>query len=104
MLTITELNAPSVVAALYNKSSRQGLGMFMPEGVAMSEEAAKEELRGHDFYINRGAYFDYLNGRVMKVEIVIGQALDFRLYDRDNGPGAGARAVKAIGKMAGGTS
>ena len=40
-------------------------------------------------------YFDYLKGRVMKVEIN-GSMLDARLYDRDNGPGAAKRVVDRL--------
>lgn len=39
-----------------------------------------------------GTYFDYLNGRVMKIEIG-GDELSARTYDRDNG----ADAVVAVG-------
>lgn len=37
-------------------------------------------------------YFDYLQGRVMKVDLA-GDELDPRLYDRDNGEGAARRAI-----------
>ncbi len=37
-------------------------------------------------------YFDYLFGRVLKIDLGT-DFLDFRLYDRDNGQGAGERAV-----------
>ena len=40
----------------------------------------------------RGNYFDYLQGRVMKVRIQ-GDELDPRLYDRDNGEGAAEQAI-----------
>lgn len=36
-------------------------------------------------------YFDYLYGRMIKTSL--DGDLDFRLYDRDNGPGAGESAV-----------
>ena len=37
-------------------------------------------------------YFDYLFGRMVKTNLE-GDVLDLRLYDRDNGPGAGERAI-----------
>ena len=43
-----------------------------------------------------GVYFDYLRGRVMKLKFKVGEPLDFGLYDRDNGTGAGARAVAGV--------
>ena len=40
-------------------------------------------------------YFDYLNGRVMKIDLSE-DMLDPWLYDRDNGEGAAARALTEI--------
>ena len=43
--------------------------------------------------ISRGdLYFDYLYGRVMKIDLA-GDELDPWLYDRDNGEGAAERAL-----------
>lgn len=39
--------------------------------------------------------FDYLKGRVMKVDLK-GDDLSTSLYDRDNGEGAALRALKGI--------
>ena len=41
---------------------------------------------------NGDGCFDYLKGRVMKIDLSSGE-LDPRLYDRDNGDGAAARAL-----------
>ena len=38
-------------------------------------------------------YFDYLKGRVMKIDLSGDSELDPRLYDRDNGAGAAERAI-----------
>lgn len=40
-------------------------------------------------------YFDYLAGRIMKVDISENE-LDPYLYDRDNGPGAAQRVVDSL--------
>lgn len=53
----------------------------------MSAQEAEKHLDG-----SGDGYFDYLKGRVMKVSIS-GDSLDPRLYDRDNGQGAAARAL-----------
>lgn len=78
-----------VLAALYNASHPQGLGFlhFSPP-YPMSIEQAEALLA-------KGAYFDYLQGRVMKVDLS-GDELDPRLYDRDNGAGAAQRAIDSI--------
>jgi hypothetical protein len=40
-------------------------------------------------------YFDYLRGRVMKVDLSR-DSLEERLYDRDNGQGAAYDAIKHL--------
>jgi hypothetical protein len=94
----TGLTDAQVLAALYNWSRPQGLGMLHAKGGAMTvEEAetlltpdgAKPDDLGHS---RHGRYFDYLHGRVIKVD-VSENPLDFRLYDRDLGKGAGEQAI-----------
>lgn len=79
---------PEVLAALYNASQPQGLGFlhFTPEDMTVQQAAA---------LLEEHTYFDYLRGRVMKVDFS-GDELDPALYDRDNGEGAACRAVEAI--------
>lgn len=92
MIDVSKIPPARVLAALYNASRPQGFGFmhFTPEDMT---EARAEKLIG-----NQGpAYFDYIDGRVMKVEIG-GATIDPRLYDRDNGPGAAARAIATITK------
>lgn len=80
-----------VLATLYNASKPQGLGMpqFKREEMTMLEAG---EILKH-FKPGQKKYFDYLRGRVMKIDVGA-NPLDFRLYDRDNGLGAGAAALK----------
>jgi hypothetical protein len=77
-----------VLCALYNRAQPQGMGYlhFTPE--AMSREEAAEHLAGSQ-------RFDYLKGRVMKVDIG-GDEFEPYLFDRDNGSGAAARAIAGI--------
>jgi len=83
--------APAVLAALYNNAKPQGLGMlhYIPEDMT-KEEAAKILEEGQ-------TYFDYLKGRVMKVDLSR-NSLDPCLYDRDNGPGAAALVIASLQK------
>lgn len=81
-----------VLAALFNASRQQGLGFLNRSGAQpMSADEADQIIRetGNDLY------FDYLRGRVMKVDLA-GPSLDPYLYDRDNGAGAAARAVATV--------
>lgn len=87
------LTKAQILARLYNASQPQGLGFLHFNAEPMTEQQAQDLL----VRCNGNNYFDYLQGRVMKVDIdeaanrVDGWA---RLYDRDNGPGAGERALQ----------
>ena len=85
MIDISEMNKAEVLAKLYNASRPLGMGLlhFTPEpmGVEEAQQLLEEE-----------TYFDYLNGRVMKVDLSK-DTLDPWLYDRDNGQGAAASAL-----------
>lgn len=84
---ISGLDKAEVLAALFNASKQQGMGFADPTGASkMSIEDAKK-------YVDNGElYFDYLRGRVMKVDIS-GNELRTGLYDRDNGEGSAERAL-----------
>ena len=88
MIDISGLNHADVLRTLYDAAQQQGLGYlhFTPEPMAVGEAAA---------LLKDGNYFDYLKGRVMKIKIA-GTEIDEGLYDRDNGPGAAARAIDSL--------
>ena len=88
MIDISKLDKADVLCALYNNSKPLGLGIihFTPEDMEKSEA---------EILVNKYTYFDYLKGRIMKVDIT-GDELDPRLYDRDNGEGATQRAIDTI--------
>jgi hypothetical protein len=93
MIDITGLNKAKVLAALWNASRMQGISFLGNNGSNhMTEEEANKILSDEEF---EDKYFDYLNGRVMKVDLS-GDELDPRLYDRDNGQGAAKRAIDSI--------
>lgn len=84
-----------VLAILFNHSRPLGMGAFNPRAhEPMSVEDAREVLEQGKK--DRGEYwasFDYLHGRVMKLDLK-GDTFDPYLYDRDNGPGAAERALR----------
>jgi hypothetical protein len=90
-IDISKFDKAEVLAALYNASKQQGMGFLNPRG---REPLTKEEAAN---LLKEGTYFDYLAGRVMKVELG-GDSLDPWLYDRDNGPGAAASALEKLAK------
>lgn len=88
-VNITGLDKAAVLAALYNASKPQGMSFlqFVPTPMTI-DDACKE--------LDKGLYFDYLKGRVMKVDLTSDTEVDVRLYDRDNGEGASQRAIDAL--------
>lgn len=88
MIDLKGKDKADVLAKLYNSSRPQGLGFLHATKQNMTRDEAAELLAGGQ------TDFDYLNGRVMKVDLS-GDELDPRLYDRDNGKGAAAAALGA---------
>lgn len=84
-MDIKGFRKPAVLAALYNASQPLGMGFLQFRQGVMTEAEAEHLLRTQ-------TYFDYLKGRVMKVDLS-SDYLDTRLYDRDNGEGAAERAI-----------
>lgn len=88
MLNIAGINKADLLVALYNNSRTQGLGFLSAKPGDMRREEAAELLRGTQD-------FDYLHGRVMKVNLSKDE-FDPRWYDRDLGQGAAQRVVEAL--------
>lgn len=89
LIDISKLDKAEVLTALYNASKQQGMGFLNPRGrEPLSKQEAAELLK-------QTTYFDYLAGRVMKVDLSE-DMLDPGLYDRDNGYGAAAAAIAGI--------
>ena len=90
MIDISGLDKAAVLAALYNNSRPQGMGLLHFDPTPMSVEAAREILD-----IDRPPYFDYLHGRVMKVDLDSDE-LDPWGYDRDLGEGAAKKVIDSL--------
>ena len=88
MINIAQADKAAVLAALYNASRPLELGILHFDPTPMTTEQAREILAEY-------TRFDYLQGRVMKVDLS-GTKLDPRLYDRDNGLGAAAAALASV--------
>lgn len=89
IINLTDKNKAEVLAALYNNSQPLGLGALHFDPTPMTTEEAEALLE-------ESTSFDYLKGRVMKVELG-GDSFDSWLYDRDNGEGAAERALENLG-------
>lgn len=106
VMNIAGLDRARVLRALWNASDGSERALraagIAPVGRSMTVEQAQALLfvQRNRTDANRsdrfGVYFDYLSGRVLKTLIPFDDdELDLRLYDRDNGPGAGERAIRA---------
>lgn len=89
MLDIKGLDKAEVLKALYDSSNVQGMGFLqaVPEGTVTVDHCRK--------LLKQSTYFDYLYGRVLKVDLSR-DAFDERLYERDNGPDSAARALAPL--------
>lgn len=88
MIDISKYEKADVLRVLYDAAKPQGLGFLNFTPSPMTRDEADELLKGQN-------YFDYVKGRVMKVDLK-GDALSPRWYDRDNGEGAAARAIATL--------
>lgn len=90
MVSIKGLDKAEVLLALYNAAHLQGMGFLSAVNNYGIEDARKDiENQGDDLY------FDYLHGKVMKVDIS-GDEFDPWLFDRDNGGCAAAMAIEKL--------
>lgn len=95
-INIAGLDKTEVLLALWHQSNYQGLGVAEASS-GLTREKAKQLVE--ETAANAGwgevIYFDYVLGKVIKTEIGVDE-LDPRLYDRDNGHGAAAAALKPL--------
>lgn len=90
-VSIAGLDKAEVLAALFNGARAQGLGFLDPlSSKEMTREDAAEILGGRNDH-----YFDYLRGRVMKVDLST-DSVDPWGYDRDNGQGAAQSVIDSL--------
>lgn len=87
MINIKGKNKAEILAKLYNNAIPQGMGFTHYVPAPMTVEEAQKILESGQ------TYFDYLMGRVMKVNLG-NDELDTRLYNRDNGFQAAERALE----------
>ena len=91
MISTKGLTKPQVLVALYNASRPFGMGFVHATPGPLSELEAQLVLKHQ-------TYFDYLKGRLLKVDLSKKDYFDEYLYDRDLGPGAAQRAIDAARK------
>jgi len=87
LIDISKKPKAEVLARLYKSAKVQGAGVLHQKFGVLTKADAEALLK-------KQTYFDYLNGRVMKVDLS-SDVLDPTLYDRDNGEGAALAALTA---------
>lgn len=92
MVNIQGLDKAEVLAALYNRAQPQGMGFLHYIEGDMPTAEARDMLSQYGPH----PYFDYVKGRVMKVDLRSDVEFDPRLYDRDNGEGAAQGAIARL--------
>lgn len=100
MIDLTGLDKAAVLAALYNGSRPLGMGRLHFDPADMTIEEARALLADPEptsdiGFSRKRMDFDYLKGRVMKVDLS-GDTLDPWGYDRDNGEGAAAQIIASL--------
>ena len=84
-MNISGMDKARVLKALYNHSHPQGMGFLDYNPRPMTDAEAADLL-------TRQTYFDYVKGRVLKVDLAT-DTLNPWGYDRDNGQGAAENAI-----------
>jgi hypothetical protein len=82
------LDKAAALAALYNGAKPQGLGFMQYDPKPMSIEEAR-------ILLEKTQDFDYIKGRVMKVDLS-GDQLNPWLYDRDNGQNVAQTLIDSL--------
>lgn len=86
----TGIEPAAILAALYNRARVQGMGALQRKPGDLSLEEAR------NIIADQGTAFDYLYGRVMKIDVAE-NPMRTALYDRDNGRGAARAALIEAG-------
>ena len=90
-MNIAGLDKAEVLAALFNGSHQRGLGFLQARGATgMTVGQAREEIAS-----NERMYFDYLHGRVMKIDLRDDE-LRTAAYNRDIGQGAAESIIEGL--------
>ena len=90
---ISGLDKVKVLQGLFKIAKPQGLGFlhYKPDD-SLNDKEAKKILETRNYSV------DYLNGRVMKVNLR-GDTLNTRLFNTDNGKDAAERVIEALNSV-----
>jgi hypothetical protein len=100
MVNIKGLKKAEVLSVLFNHSKIQGFNAQLFERGLMGQPKNMTPAAAQSILDNMGdqKYFDYLNGKVMKVDLSSDVEFNEWGYDRDNGEGHAQRAIDSLDK------
>jgi len=98
MVSIKGLNKAEVLSTLFNSSKIQGFNAQMVARGLMKypRPITKDEAQAILNEMGENKYFDYLNGKVMKINLTSDEEFDEWGYDRDNGEGTAKFAIDTL--------
>ncbi len=91
-MDIQKYDKIEVFRVLFDRAQFQGLGLLHNDPKAMTRKEAEDVMAS-----SRNLYFDYVEGRVMKVNLLTNE-LNTALYNRDNGSNAAEDAIRTLDK------
>ncbi len=96
-MNIAGLDKAEVLMVLFNRAKQQGMGFLDQSGaVDITVEEARAIIKEEQTPERQGLiYFDYLRGRVMKIDLSCDEVRT-SLYNRDNGPDAAENAISVL--------
>lgn len=93
MVNIEGLDKAKVFKVLYDNAKTQGMGILHYDPKPMDIKEAEKIIKGGQ------TYFDYVKGRVMKVDLKNDDSFNEWLYDRDNGSGSAQACIDSLRKI-----
>lgn len=95
-MNISDVCKVELFLNLYNRAKVQGKGVFQQKKTPMTIEEARAYMQA--VFENTGrVYFDYVYGRVMKIDLTDNE-VSTHLYNRDNGQGAAEEVLASTRK------
>lgn len=100
MVNIKGLNKAEVLKTLFNNSKTIGYNAQMIEAglIDKAKEMTTDEAQAILDKMGKEKYFDYLNGKVMKLDLTSNEEFNEWGYDRDNGEGSALKAINSLRK------
>ena len=96
LINVKGLDHAEILAALFNNAQPKGIGVLVARLPSMPTEPMTRD-EANEYIKASGSFFDYIQGRPIKVYIEGSMLCRADLYDRDNGgEGSAARIIAGL--------